>query len=499
MTAEWAERPRFIGQPQITLDVLALDERGNESGERFPTTDLGALLLRSRRLILEAPAGRGKTTTLVQVAQSASSGIPLLIELTAWVRSGKEILDYVARQPAFRSRGITAQGLARLSNAEPLLFLLNGWNEVAEAQADDAMTALTELERAFPVAGILVATRAHHILPPLPGATRLQLRPLTPQQRSQYLRHALPTEQAQALHAKLIRDSVLDDLTRTPFILSEITNLARSGRDIPRTKLGVLAAVVAVTEELQHHHGPLQGRPLMGRASAYLSAFALALTGRGDVLLAEPEARAICSTVSEQLRTAGQIAAPPEPSLILASLAAHHLLERVSYPTMTFRFEHQQFQEYYVAVALREVLVAVIASNDASQRHAFARNYLNVPAWEESLEMLADNLAETDQDVTLGRALIDGALPIDPVFAARLARLSGAHVWAEVRAALHDRLRSLYGSSDASDQEHAIAAILATGSEEFADIIFLVLRAPTSRCGMRPTAQVPTCTHRVSL
>lgn len=471
VTAEWAEHPRLIGQPQITLDVLALDEQGNESGDRFPTTDLGALLLCSRRLILDAPAGRGKTTTLVQVAQSASGGIPLLIELPAWVRSGKEILDYVAQQPAFRSRGITAEGLARLASAEPLLFLLNGWNEVAEAQAGDAMTALAELERAFPAAGILVATRAHHILPPLPGAARLQLRPLTPQQRLHYLRHALPTEQAQALHTKLIRDSVLDDLTRTPFILSEITNLARSGRNIPRTKLGVLAAVVALTKELEHHRGPLQGRPLMGRASAYLSAFALALTGRGDVLLAEPEARAICSIVSEQLRTAGQIAAPPEPSLILASLAAHHLLERVGYPAPTFRFEHQQFQEYYVAIALRDVLVAAISSNDPSQRHAFASSYLNVPAWEEPLEMLADDLGDGDQDVALGRALVEGALPIDPVFAACLAGLSGAPVWAEVRVALHKRLRSLYGSSDAYDQECAVAAMLATGSEEFADVI----------------------------
>src|SRR3954447_853883 len=483
VATDWAAHPRLDGQPQITLDVLPRDPRGAESGVRFQTTEIRALLLQGRRLILEAPAGRGKTTTLVQLAQGGADagGVPLLVDLPAWVRSGQDILDYVAQRPAFRTRAIGGTELARVATSEPLLFLLNGWNEVAETYATDAMTALAELERAFPTCGIVIATRAHHIVPPLPGASRLELLSLTAQQRIQYLREALPIEQVQTLHALIITDGVLDDLTRTPLILAEVTNLFRSGRDIPRTKFGVLGAVISLTEDVEHHRAGLQAAPLAGRAGTYLAALALALTERGDVLLRETDARAICSTTSEQLRGTGQIATPPEPNVLLATLTAHHLLERISYPTTSFRFEHQQFQEYYAAVALRDALVASLASNDPAQLRAFARTYLNVPVWEEPLEMLAGALGTTDEDVAIGRALVEETLPIDPVFAARLARLSGARVWTEIRAAVHNRLRSLYGSPHASDQECAIAAMLATGSAEFAELIVPRLTDPDSQ------------------
>jgi hypothetical protein len=46
---------------------------------------------------------------------------------------------------------------------------------------------LRELAQEFPAAGILVATRAHHILPPLASLTRLRLLQLAPNQRFQYL------------------------------------------------------------------------------------------------------------------------------------------------------------------------------------------------------------------------------------------------------------------------------------------------------------------------
>ena len=34
---------------------------------------------------------------------------------------------------------------------------------------------------------------------------------------------------------------------------------------------------------------------------------------------------------------------------ILNALSDHHVLDRVEYPEVTYRFEHQQMQEYYAA------------------------------------------------------------------------------------------------------------------------------------------------------
>ena len=137
-------------------------------------------MIQSRRVVIEAPAGRGKTTTLVQLAvqHDGSGSLAFLIDLPAWVKSGTSILQYIAGMPAFQSRSINAEALARLQKVEHYSFLLNGWNEVGECDSERAVQALRQLERNFPATGILVATRTHHIVPPLPGALRTRLLPV---------------------------------------------------------------------------------------------------------------------------------------------------------------------------------------------------------------------------------------------------------------------------------------------------------------------------------
>jgi len=370
VAADWDAHPRLTGKPRIALNAVALDERGGDTREIVTTSHLRTLLLQGRRIVLEGPAGRGKTTTLIQLAQAngASQGIPVLVDLPGWARSGNDILEYVARSPAFRDRGVDARALARVPQAEPYLFLLNGWNEITELHFQAAADALRTLERDFPQAGIIVATRTHHIVPPLPGSARFRLLPLTPDQRFQYLVQSLGAGRAYELNSKLSHDRVLDDLTRTPFILSEVTTIFRSGNAIPRTKLGLLGAVVEAIACLEEHRSHLQAQPLRDRAEHYLRALATYLTQRGDVLISKVEAGTICQSVSENLRNTALIAVTPEPSDILNALVAHHILERVDYPSTSFRFEHQQFQEYYSAHMLRTVLREVVADEDPAPR-----------------------------------------------------------------------------------------------------------------------------------
>ncbi|MBZ5677984.1 MAG: hypothetical protein LAP61_27365 [Acidobacteriia bacterium] len=480
MAAEWASHPRLAGKPQIALNVVLLDGRGGDTREVWTTDHLRTLLLQGRRIVLEAPAGRGKTTTLIQLAQAKgdAQGIPILVDLPGWTKSGMEILEYIARSPAFRARGLDADALARLAVKEPLQFLLNGWNEVSELHSQDAADALRTLERAFPAAGIIVATRTHHIIPPLPGSARFRLLPLTPDQRLDYLVQALGVDAARRLLSQLSRDRVLDDLTRTPFILSEVTAIFRSGNEVPRTKLRLLGAVVELIERADEHSVHLQAHPLRGRAADYLRALAAQLTARGDVLLADAEARAICLSTGDRLREAGQVALTPEPSEILNALCSHHILERSEYPEISFRFEHQQFQEYYSALTLRDLLREVSAAADQAQRDEYARSYVNEPAWEEPLRMVAQDMGEALGDKAAGAILVQTALKVDPVFAATLFRLVGPTVQTEVRSDVSNRLRSLYATPNQHYRLCALAAILATGSDEFADILLPLLTNP---------------------
>jgi HEAT repeat protein len=476
VAAEWAAHPRLSGKPHIVLDTIALS-KGSDVAGMVSTSSLRSLLEQGRRLVLEGSAGRGKTTTLIQIAgaNQPARGIPILVDLPNWVRSGNDILDYVASSPSFRARGIDAQALARLSQAEPLLFLLNGWNEITEFYSSAAVDALRGLERAFPSAGIIVATRTHHIVPPLPGASRFRILPLTPRQRFDYLTHALGENSAQMLHVRLSRDRVLDDLTRTPFVLAEVTALFRAGRTIPRTKLGLLRAVIQLMEESDEHAVSLQSAPLRGLAEPYLRALALDLTSRGDTVIVAPDARAVCNRVSEALRNAGQIAAVPESAEILNTLTGHHLLERNEYPATSFRFEHQQFQEYYAALMVKDELKQIVASGDRPKSELFACRYVNNPVWSEPLQMIASDLGDAGSEVSAHKALVESALRLDAVFAARLAFDGGPSLWKDIRVEMHDRLRTLYAAPSQQLRGYALTAILATGSDEFTDIVLPLL------------------------
>ncbi len=435
--------------PMIALRAHRLEANGAETADVFTVNDIRAALGQNRRIVLEAPAGRGKTTTLVQLASYVQAGqTPIFIDLPGWVASGRAILEFISGTPQFQSRGLDTAALARAQNAEQLWFLLNGWNEVAESDSERAEHLLRALDLQFPRAGIVVATRTHHLVPPLPGAVRLRLLPLFRRERAAYLATRLGAR-APELQAQLDTEAVLDELTRTPFILSEVASLFEAGVPVPDTKMGVLDAVIGLQESGEHRNA-LQTAPLFGRAGDYLEALATEMTRRGAVSLSEEDARAIAVAVARGLAQRNQITEVPQPARVLAALTAHHVLERAEYPGVSFRFGHQQFQERYAAFGIRVSLLA-LAEGDADGLRRYTAEYVNEPAWAEPLRIVAETLgiatgdAEADKrQVRAGRRLLEMALAVDVVFVGELAQLCGAAVWVDARETVGDRLRALY-------------------------------------------------------
>lgn len=480
VTRTWASKTK--GFPLIDLAAVRLDNNGGESSDVLSLADIDRDLSQSRRVVLEGPAGRGKTTTLVQLAQRArGAGIPIMIELPAWTSSRRAILEFVAGIPAFQAQGLTAGDLARVQQAEPFLLLLNGWNEISESNSAQASEALRELERDFPSAGIIVATRTHHLTPPLPGALRLRLLRLRREQRTAYLTARLSARTTQ-LRARIDADPALDELTRAPFILSEVASLFEGGAEIPSTKLGVLAQVIYLHETRDEHKNALRAAPVFDRQLDYLKALATEMTRRGAVSLPEADARAATATVARKLVDGGQIEMVAAPA-ILATLTAHHVLERIDYPQTEFQFEHQQLQEYYAALDICTHLLALREDDHEAIRH-FAAIYINDPTWAEPLRMIAATFAEKngndgidDQRRRAGVLLVKMALATDPVFAGELVRLCGAAIWHEVRTAVGERLRAIHASQDRHYQQYALVAMLATGMDDFRDIIVPLLSA----------------------
>ena len=478
VTRTWARKTK--GHPLIDLTAVRLDPQGGESADVLSLEQIDQALSESGRIVLEGPAGRGKTTTLIQLAQrTRTAGTPFIVELSAWTTSGRNILEYISGMPAFQVERLIPTDLARVQQTEPFLLLLNGWNEIAESSSAHADHALRELERDFPTAGIIVATRTHHLTPPLPGGLKLRLLRLGRGQRVDYLAARVGAQGAE-LCARIDADRSLDELTRTPFILSEVTSLFEAGAEIPSTKIGVLAQVIRLQEQRDEHKNTLQVEPIFGQQTDYLKALATEMTRRGAVALSEAKARTVVTAVAQELVDRGQIERVRAPA-VLASLTAHHLLERVEYPEMVFQFEHQQFQEYYATLDVRARLLD-LPDDDHDATDRFTADYVNDPTWAEPLRMIAEALAEqtgndgTDRrNVRAGGKLVDIALVVDLVFAGELAQLCGEAVWNEVRAVVGERFRAAYALPDRNYRRYAIAAMLATGADEFRDIILPLL------------------------
>ncbi len=478
VTRTWADKTK--GHPLIDLTAVRLDPNGPESADVLSLEQIDQVLSQSRRIVLEGPAGRGKTTTLIQLAQrSRTDGTPFMVDLPAWTSSRRGILEYIAGMPAFLTEDLTAADLAHVQQTEPFLFLLNGWNEIAESNSAQANDALRELERDFPSAGIIVATRTHHLTPPLPGALRLRLLHLRRRQRADYLVARLGAK-GDELRARIDADLSLDELTRTPFILSEVASLFEADAEIPSTKIGVVNQVLRLQEQRDEHRNALQAAPIFGRQTDYLKALATEMTRRGAVELLEADGRTIVAAVAQELANSGQIELVGAPT-VLATLTAHHVLELVDYPQAAFRFEHQQLQEYYAALDIRARLLN-LRDDDHEVTGCFTADYVNDPAWAEPLRMIAETFAQQSGDggadkrnTRAGGKLVEMALAVDLVFAGELAQLCGSTVWNEVCSVVSERFRAVYAIHDGNYRHYALAAMLASGVDDFSDIIVPLL------------------------
>ena len=487
--ANWSRR--LGDNPVIDLRLLRLDKKGAETQEMQQRSGLHDLLSRSHRLVFEAPAGRGKTTTLIQLAreQYAQGKLAFLIDLPAWVRRNVGVFEFIAGTPEFQARGVTASELARVRQSRHIIFLLNGWNELAASESASAAGMIRDLERSFAGAGIAIATRAHPIAPPLPGSSGFRIQPLTRQERSDYVRTRLG-DGAQPFIEQLRANRVLDDLTRTPMILAEVVSLFQAGKKIPTSRLGVLDAVTQMMENSETHRTALANAPLWGFGRAFLERLGSSLVLGGGVQLAEATARQEISACSRVLQNVGQLGALPDPGSILTALCSHHVLERSTYPDITYTFLHQQFQELFAALQLKHELAEIVTAGTG--RDDFAARYVNEPAWTQPVEMLAEFIGRHTEDeplpnaVAMGQALVEMALPLDAAFAAKLARLCGSEVWGVTREALGARLRQLWQSSFSQHREIALAGMVASESEDFREILEPLLSSEDTNLQLEP-------------
>jgi hypothetical protein len=243
--ADLAALRRMPGWPRqaITLN-LRMTENG--SGRAFDASGLAAAIETFKEIAVIAPPGTGKTTTLLQVADTVVTGarsIALFLPLGEWSSQAETILQSLMRRSAFQ--GMREQHLMLLAHYGRLVLLLDGWNELDSGSRRRLTTEIKQLRRDFPRLGVIVSTRRQALDVPILGPV-IEIDNLTEGQQIEIAR-ALRGPQGEALLDQAWRTPGVRELIAIPLYLTALLAHAPGG-SMPTTREEVLRLFVAEHE-----------------------------------------------------------------------------------------------------------------------------------------------------------------------------------------------------------------------------------------------------------
>ncbi|MFO7144183.1 signal transduction protein [Arthrospira sp. PCC 8006] len=179
-------------------------------------------------LILGDP-GSGKTTTLLQIAeeliqraeQNTELPIPVVFNLSSWAAAKKQSLaEWLLEELETRYQIPQKIGKNWLGNQD-FLLLLDGLDEVAEERRNDCVIAINDFKNSYGTTEMIVCSRIkdyESLSSRLEFQGAIFIEDLTLEQIKDYFDQV--GEPLQGVKEVWVNDTVLQDLTKTPLILS---------------------------------------------------------------------------------------------------------------------------------------------------------------------------------------------------------------------------------------------------------------------------------------
>ena len=399
-------------------------------GERsrpFHVAGLAAAAEAFDEFVVVAPPGTGKSTTLLQVAETiVASGrsVGLFVPLGEWSVGGGSLLASVAVRHAFR--GVSEADLALLAEHGRLVLALDGWNELDSVSRRRVTAELGWLKRDYPQLGLVVSTRREALDVPVGGRV-IEIEYLNEEQQ-RIIARAYRGDAGETLLDAAWRTPGIRDLVAIPLYLTALL-IAVKDDHLPATREEVLRLFIR-----QHDDAPERARALREVAFGFhgdmLKALAVEATQTANTSIGDSVARTVVKGVEDQLAAGNQITFAPQPTAILDVLVSQHTLIRSG--TESVSFQHQQFQEWYASFeAERAMREAALGGAEAVQR--LRAEILDERNWEKSLLFACERVSREDGDgpPVVARA-IRVALTVDPILAAEMIFRSSDAVWREV-------------------------------------------------------------------
>ena len=410
-------------------------------------------------LILIAPPGMGKTTTLFQIAEAVlanGNASPIVVPLGDWSTNGATLLESVLKRHAFQ--GISEDDLRALAAKPGVILLLDGWNELDVAARKRAAVQVTRLQAELPELSLLISTRKQALDVPVNG-TRINLLPLSETQQFDIAK-ALRGDAGLRMLDQAWRTTGVRELVTIPLYLTALLALPE-GAPFPTTKEEVLRRFVAVHEEDTQRAETL-AEVTHGLHQRFLEDLAAITTRAANTTIPEAVARKSVSETEGALVAEGQITEKPQPNTVLEALVSHQMLLRIGDPA-GYSFQHQQFQEWYASHFVEHLMMASIG--DTASHKKLNVDVLNQPAWEESILFACERLARGDlkQQESCGAAIM-AAFEVDPMLAAEMIFRSSDAIWAHIITTIQKLIK---GWHTPGTVDRALRFMISSGRPEF--------------------------------
>lgn len=418
------------------------------------------------RLALISPPGTGKSTTLIQLAETILAGgdkVAIYVPLAEWEDSRRPWFEMLLSRNAFRA--LREQHFMQLAYEGRLLLLLDGWNELSPAASVQAYRQLQATTRDFPELGVVIGSRPQAQPLDMP---RVEIQPLSERQQLALARK-LRAAEADDLMDRVWRTPGLRDLATIPLYLMALLRSAKGGR-LPDTKDEVLRAFVR-EHDSAHDRATLLRARLSGLHDEVLAGIACRANNGKVTALPESTARAAVAECSEELVGLRQVTQPFQPATALDTLVDTHLLVRGA-TSGTIAFQHQQFQEWFASLYCERLMLRASGS-DPQARKTLREEVLNWPAWEESVLFACERMSRAGGDAlaAVAQAVTD-TFSIDPMLAALMIGRSSGDLWNRVREPSLAFAKRWY---DAGNEDHAVRFMVSTGKPEYSSYIWPLL------------------------
>ncbi len=462
----------------VTLGLRAEDSSGN-----YHITDLASTIRTIGHVALISAPGTGKSTTLIQAAESIlmdPQEVVAFVWLGNWAKGGLGLIEAVISNPAFD--GITPRDILNRANENRLTLILDGWNELDKVARDRAVAEINDLKLNYPLLRIVISTRRQATELPITGMS-IDLQELSDDQQIEIAKSVAGEDGIKVVDTAW-RTKGVRDLVSIPLYLNALVTNAPGGV-LPTTKEEVLRLFIEGQERKRPHVDVLRD-VLEGNHRPILIQLGAAATASGNTYISDSNAKAIVSKIEKKLNETGQFSINvPSPMVVLDTLVNHDILVR--YPDNSVGFQHQQLQEWHASFDVAEAMLAAIADDrDASAKLV---GMLNDAMWEEPILFACERLSRAgrrEQNAVANAITL--TIGIDPMLAADMIFRSHEDVWRSVEA----EVTAFVGRwHQAGRIDRAIRFVIMTGRQEFAELVWPFIETSDNQSYVRVLRHAP--------